>query len=89
MDGANNVSVSWQGGADLSSISNMTGTLGGTPAKDIYDADGVSVYTDFTAPKVGERWIIDFENKAVAGNRFVLVATFTDGAEQVLVDKNF
>ncbi len=89
MDGANNVSVTWQGGADLSSINNITGTLGGTPAEKIYGADGTSNMIDnFTVPKVGERWIFNFTD-GVAGKRFVLVATFTDGAEQILVDKNF
>jgi len=90
MDGANNVSVTWQGGADLSAISNVTATLGGKGATNIYGADGTEITTfPDNAPNVGERWIFKFDNEVVSGKRFVLVATFNDGAEQILVDKNF
>jgi archaeal flagellin N-terminal-like domain len=88
MDGANNVSVSWQGGADLGAISLLNATLAGEDAEGVYKGNYVDVNPTDYPPKVGERWIFEFA-ETVAGKRFVLVATFTDGAEQVLVDKNF
>lgn len=91
LDGANNVSVSWQGGGDLSAISSLAATLGGSTDAKIYkEGDDTEVSPADYPPKVGERWIAAFgTGNTTAGQRFVLVATFTDGAEQVLVDKNF
>ncbi len=84
LNGTQSVSVTWQGGADLSAISNVTATLGEKGATSV--SGNTSALP--TTPNVGERWIFGFDDD-VAGQRFVLVATFTDGAEQILVDKNF
>ncbi len=88
IDGNNNVSVTWQSGADISAISSLNATLAGTNQTGIYDETYEEIAVEAYPPNVGERWIFAFGDK-VKKNRFVLVATFNDGTEQILVDKNF
>lgn len=87
-DGQDNVSITWQGGADLGSITSLNATLDGTYG-DIYNSTTIGdTSPDGVSPNVGERWIVAFGDK-IKGKQFTLVGTFTDGSEQILVDKNF
>ncbi len=70
--------VTWQGGADMSSLTNVTYTLnGGNP--DVFNPHTPN-------PTVGSQSVIDAELK---GSKLIIIGTFQDGSEQVIFDKNF
>ena len=84
-DGDKNVTVTWQGGADLGAITGLVATFDGANST---NATGKTSPVLAAAPKVGEQW--NFKNTGpVAGKRFVLVANFTDGSQQIINDRTF
>ena len=71
-----NGAVTWQGGADLSSITNVTYSLDGTV---IGFAENVS------QPAVGSTTVLD----NITGKNLLIIGKFQDGSEQVIFDKQF
>ncbi|MDO8842177.1 type IV pilin N-terminal domain-containing protein [Methanocalculus sp.] len=67
--------VTWQGGADLSSLVKANYTLNGE--------NSTKLDTPYT---VGS---ISTTDKAINGKRLMIIGTFQDGSEQVIFDKQF
>jgi flagellin-like protein len=68
--------ITWQGGADLNSINSWVGQFG----------NGTAIAGNQTPPSVGT---VSYTNKSISKERFIIVATFQDGSEQVIFDKQF
>ncbi len=82
-DGTTGISILWQGGSDINSLTKIVTTNDGptTPTTTTTDLSGTnSVATgDVTLIACGD----------VTGGRVIVTGTFTDGASQVLFDKRF
>ncbi|KUK69213.1 MAG: Uncharacterized protein XD88_1449 [Methanocalculus sp. 52_23] len=70
------IDILWQGGADLASLQDISGTVNGT------SFDPVNV-----TPSIGSISTINTTHD-IEG-RVVLVGEFSDGSEQILLDKGF
>ncbi|MDG6250158.1 type IV pilin N-terminal domain-containing protein [Methanocalculus sp.] len=70
--------ITWQGGADMSSLVNVTYTLNG------------GSQTEFTpqlhTPTVGSSSTI---GSSITGRKLIIIGKFSDGSEQVIFDKQF
>ncbi|MDO9539533.1 MAG: type IV pilin N-terminal domain-containing protein [Methanocalculus sp.] len=74
-NGTNGI-VTWQGGADMSSLNNITYSLSGTASNKYLTAP----------PSVGT---VDTLLDNITGKRLMIIGTFQDGSEQVIFDKQF
>ncbi len=70
------IDIFWQGGADLASLQDISGTVNGTPFAPVN-----------VTPSVGS--ISPIETGEIIEGRVVLVGKFSDGSEQILLDKGF
>jgi len=68
--------LTWQGGNDLSKVISWTAKLN----------DETIIASGSSAPKVGQ---IDRFSRSIDGERVIVVATFSDGYSEVLLDKTF
>ncbi len=67
--------ITWQGGGDLSGIKSWVGQYG----------NGSAIASGET-PSVGT---VSYTNGTISTHRFVIVASFQDGSDQVIFDKQF
>lgn len=70
------IDILWQGGADLASLQDISGTVNGTSFGPVN-----------VTPSVGS--ISTIGTEGTIEGRVVLVGKFSDGAEQILLDKGF
>lgn len=70
--------VSWQGGADINAITNVTPLINGT----VESWDDDPSYPI----QIGSTLITE---KSIDNSKFSIVAKFSDGSEQVIFDKQF
>ncbi len=75
--------VNWQGGADMATITNVTPVIDGID-KTWDESVGSGGFTN--VPSVGQIW---YTADKIAGEQFVLRATFQDGSEQLIFNKQF
>jgi flagellin-like protein len=76
-DNGTNGIITWQGGADLSSLTNVTYTLDG--------GDKLGFSTNVSYPNVGSTSVMG----NITGKRTIIIGKFQDGSEQVIFDKQF
>lgn len=72
------IDILWQGGADLASLQDISGTVNGTSFGPVN-----------VTPSVGSISTIGITSSEEIEGRVVLVGKFSDGAEQILLDKGF
>jgi flagellin-like protein len=70
------IDILWQGGADLASLQDISGTVNGTSFGPVN-----------VTPSVGS--ISTIGTEGTIEGRVVLVGEFSDGSEQILLDKGF
>ncbi|MDG6256040.1 MAG: type IV pilin N-terminal domain-containing protein [Methanomicrobiaceae archaeon] len=78
-----NAIVTYMGGPDHASVQRIDVTIDGAPAT--INGTAQTNPPAFTSPAVGSSWIFDVTNPDEQ-NRVVVVALFSDGSSQVILD---
>ncbi|WP_346866047.1 type IV pilin N-terminal domain-containing protein, partial [Methanocalculus sp. MSAO_Arc2] len=90
------ISVTWQGGADLNNIVAVRPTLGGeypTLKGDDGSSENGWISDSHNEPflTAGDVWLLEWEDgpDSTTNERFVITARFRDGTDQVIFDRSF